>query len=152
MSTPGPMLRPMLRTMIGFIISPLAPGLLLTAVVACATEHAGAAWSVLFVSAALAYPAAIVVGVPMYVLFRRWGWSGWRTYIVAGPLLGIAALAGWSVSKRMGDWLGLSRETVFVAPLFVAAVMICGMVAALCFWLIVRPDRIVKHAEPATSS
>ena len=75
----GIMLRPMLRTMIGFLIGPLAPGLLLMGIVACTYEDAGAAWFVLFVSAALGYPAAIVVGVPMYVLFRRWGWNGWLT-------------------------------------------------------------------------
>lgn len=140
------------RTIVGFLVAPIAPGLL--AAILAAPFRAGtgvfglrelaeAAW-IIKLSAALGYPIAIVLGVPLYVFFRSRGWNGLLIYIAAGALLGLIVyliyvlLAEYSSN---GLW-GLAEKLSNTALVYIPLGMICGAVAALCFWLIARPDRI----------
>src|SRR5690242_19709560 len=86
-----------LRTVLGFLIAPITPGLL--AVMLAAPFRVGASgfglremseavWMV-GLSAVLGYPVAVVVGVPLYVFFKSRGWNGLLVYVAAGAFLGL---------------------------------------------------------------
>jgi hypothetical protein len=145
-----------LRTVLGFLIAPISPGLL--AVILAAPFRAGTAvfdarelaeapW-IIKLSGLLGYPIAIVIGVPLYVFFRSRGWNGLLIYVAAGALLGLVVyviyvlLAEYSAKGLSGLTAKFSNTAQVQIPL----VMICGAVAALFFWLIARPDR----SGPAT--
>ena len=102
------------RTVLGFLIAPLSPGLL--AVILAAPFRVGAvgfglrelseaAW-IIGLSAVLGYPVAVVFGAPLYVFFRSRGWNGLVVYIAAGALLGLVIyviyvlLAEYSSKRR----------------------------------------------------
>lgn len=140
-----------LRTILGFLVAPVSPGLL--AVILAAPFRAGtsgfgprelaeAAW-IIGLSAVLGYPIAIVLGVPLYVFFQSRGWRGLLVYIIAGALLGLVIyliyvlLAEYSSN---GLW-ELAAKFSNTAQVQIPLVMICGAMAALFFWLIARPDR-----------
>jgi hypothetical protein len=85
------------RTVLGFLVAPISPGLL--AVILAAPfrvaaagfglrELSEAAW-IIGLSAVLGYPIAVVFGVPSYVFFRSRGWNGLLVYIAAGAVLGL---------------------------------------------------------------
>jgi hypothetical protein len=105
-------------------------------------ELSEAAW-IIGLSAMLGYPVAVVSGAPLYIFFRSRGWNGLPVYIAAGALLGLVIyviyvlLAEYSSNGLWGLATKFSNTTLVQIPL----VMICGAVAALFFWLIVRPDR-----------
>jgi hypothetical protein len=140
-----------LRTILGFLIAPITPGLL--AVILAAPFRVGAsgfglrelseaAWAI-GLSAVLGYPIAVVFGVPLYVFFRSRGWNALTVYLIAGALLGLVIyviyvlLAEYSSN---GLW-GLAAKFSNTAQIQIPLVTINGAVAALFFWLIVRPDR-----------
>ena len=141
-----------LRTIVGFLVAPIAPGLL--AVILAAPFRAGtgvfglrelaeAAW-IIKLSAALGYPIAIVLGAPLYVFFRSRGWNGLLTYVAAGALLGLIIYATYVLLPEYSSngLSGLAEKLSNTARVYLPLGMICGAVAALSFWLIVRPDRI----------
>lgn len=140
-----------LRTVLGFLIAPITPGLL--AVILAAPFRVGAtgfgprelseaSW-IIGLSAMLGYPIAVVFGAPLYVFFRSRGWNGLLVYLVAGALLGLVIyliyvlLAEYSSN---GLW-GLTTKFSNTAMVQIPLVIISGAVAALFFWLIARPDR-----------
>lgn len=41
----------------------------------------------------LGYAAAIIVGIPSYLLFRRWGWIGRRHWFLLGAAIGVLPAA-----------------------------------------------------------
>jgi hypothetical protein len=139
------------RTVLGFVVAPITPGLL--AVILAAPFRVGAtgfglrelseaAW-IIGLSAVLGYPVAVVFGAPLYVFLRARAWNGLLIYIAAGAFLGLmiyviyVLLAEYSSN---GLW-GLATKFSNTAQVQVPLVMICGAVAALVFWLIARPDR-----------
>jgi hypothetical protein len=139
------------RTILGFLVAPLSPGLLAVLLAAPfrtgtagygARDLSEAVW-IIGLSAALGYPIAVVFGVPLYVFFRSHGWNGLLVYITAGALLGLliyliyVPLAEYSSN---GLW-GLAAKFSSTAQVQIPLVVICGAVATLFFWLIARPDR-----------
>jgi hypothetical protein len=140
-----------LRTVLGFVIAPITPGLL--AVMLAAPFRVGAtgfglrelseaAW-IIGLSAVLGYPVAVVFGAPLYVFFRSRGWNGLLVYIAAGALLGLVIYVIYVLLAEYtsnGLW-GLTTKFSNTASVQIPLVMVCGAVAALFFWLIARPDR-----------
>jgi len=141
-----------LRTIVGFLVASISPGLL--AVILAAPFRAGtnffgskelaeAAW-IIKLSAALGYPVAIVLGVPLYVFFRSRGWNGLLIYIAAGAVLGLIIYTIYVLLPEYSSngLSGLAEKLSNTALVYIPLGMICGAVAALTFWLIARPDRI----------
>ena len=139
----------LLRVLLGFFVAPISPGLLAVLLAALlrvgasgfgVRELAEAAW-IIGLSALLGYPVAVVFGGPLYIFFRSRGWNGLLTYISGGALLGfsiylIVLLSEYASSGLWGIAMTFSNTALFQIPFL----MICGAVAALFFWLIVRPD------------
>lgn len=139
-----------LRTILGFLVAPVSPGLLiviLAAVFGFGKSDEGI-W-IIKLSGMLGYPIAIVLGVPLYIFFRSRSWNGLLIYITAGALLGVIIyliyipLGGYSSNGLSG----LFERFSHTAQVFIPLGMICGAVAALSFWLIARPDRTGLMAE-----
>jgi hypothetical protein len=140
-----------LRTIGGFLVAPISPGLLAVILVVPfrvgtdvfgPRELAEAAW-IIKLSGILGYPIAIVLGVPLYVFFRSRGWNGLLIYITAGALLGLIIYVIYVLLAEYSSngLSGLAEKFSNTALVYIPLGMICGAVAALSFWLIARPDR-----------
>ena len=141
----------LLRTALGFLVAPITPGLL--AIVLAApfriwTSGAGlrelseAIW-IVGLSAVLGYPAILVFGVPLYILFRLRGWNGFTTYLATGALLGLLVYAIYALffANSSTELWGWALKRSYAVLLQVLLTVVCGAVAAFFFWLIARPDR-----------
>ena len=133
-----------LRVILGFLVAPISPGLLIVILgVVFGFGKSGEGMWLIKLSGMLGYPIAMVLGVPLYIFFRSRGWNGLLIYIAAGALLGLIIylmyipLGGYSSSGLSG----LSERFSNTARVYIPLGMICGALAALLFWLIARPDR-----------
>lgn len=112
------------RVVLGFVLAPLTPGFVIVPLTSLYLDDRHgliellqviAGWTML--ASFFAVPAALIVGVPMHLLFRRRGWVGWHHYAIGGAVTG--SVAG-----------------LFVAhALFLATGAISGLLAALTLWL-----------------
>lgn len=140
-----------LRTILGFLVAPITPGLL--AVILAASFRIGAtgfgvrelseaAW-IVRLSAALGYPIAIVFGAPLYIFLRWRGWNGLLVYLLAGAILGLVTYVIYVMFAEYssGGLWGLAAKLSNTAQVQIPLATISGAVAALFFWLIARPDR-----------
>jgi len=130
------------RLLAGLVLAPLTPGLtflLLSAVEA----NLGEGFWALRLSAIVGYPAMIVLGLPAHLLLRKFGSTGLWGYAVAGLLIG-AIVAAVLFSSVIANNFGLAHDptkslTPSVAISILAAFL--GMLSAVVFWAIARPDR-----------
>ena len=82
------MLQPGLgRTIAGFAIAPIAPGLVLAGLFLICGHNLDAE-DAMRASAVLGYPIAIVLGLPIHLLFIRRRLTGWLFYLAAGAAIG----------------------------------------------------------------
>ena len=80
------------RVLGGLVIAPPAAG----AIIGLALGLVGLTPAILFapvIGALFGWPAAIVLGIPAYLLLRRWRLTSWYAYTLAGLLTGLAAAA-----------------------------------------------------------
>src|SRR5580700_8297410 len=77
------------RTLLGFLIAPISPGLLLAVGTLFTGKIGEGVWGIGF-AALLGYPAALILGVPIYFFFNRRGWVSIWPYIAVGLFLGAA--------------------------------------------------------------
>jgi hypothetical protein len=135
------------RTLIGFTLAPLVPGCAFA--IAFVILHTGTDWSGSFffligLSAVLGYPVAFLIGVPLYILMNHFGWVRPHHYGIAGILLGsIAGMIG--VSDKL-IYLSLSDMNRYYGHQVLCASGM-GVIAAVVFWMIVRPDRISPQGD-----
>ena len=86
--------------------------------------------------AMLAYPALLVIGLPLHLLFQRKGWTSMWPYLITGTITG-AALAYFVFPALQGAASGPAT------PSSIAIAAICaffGTITAATFWTIVRPN------------
>jgi hypothetical protein len=141
----------LLRTLLGLLLAPILPGLLIVILVAPFRPGisgfdpralAEAAW-IIKLSGILGYPIAIVLGIPSYIFFRSRGWNSLPIYVTAGALLGLLI---YLIYIPLGSYSsnglsGLSERFSNTARVYIPLGMIFGAIATLFFWLIARPDR-----------
>jgi hypothetical protein len=145
------------RTIVGFLVAPVAPGVLADVLAAISagpeavSQHglsgalSGALW-IVGLSAALGYPVAIVLGVPLFVVFRWRRWNGLLVYVLTGAFLGLVVYSVYFAVVLLDDdtaygLRNLAQKLSHTAPQLIPAGMISGAVAVVSFWLIARPDR-----------
>jgi hypothetical protein len=128
-----------LRTLVGFLIAPGGPALIVYLVSMMWGSRGEATWSA-EVFAVVGYGAALVIGVPLYFLLQRKGIGGLVPYLVLGGLIGlICIILGFIPYAFLGDWRG-NQEQAFsllktAAGIAVPAI-ISGVIASAVFWLI----------------
>ena len=91
-------------------------------------------WALKF-TAMFAYPAMIVVGMPLHLLFQRRGWTSAWPYLITGMLTG--ALVAYCVFPTLRGVASVSASSIAIAS-------ICafyGAIAAAVFWRITRQHR-----------
>lgn len=129
------------RTVAGFLVAPMMPGLILAAVVLAVGGDSQTLDYAAFASY-VSYPFALLVGLPSFLLMRRRRWDGWRAYAVAGLVLAFifvvlfAALVGVDGEKAGSAWMALLANLAFFLPFVLA----CALASSMVFWLVVRPD------------
>lgn len=142
------------RTVVGFVVAPVAPGMLVVVLAMLrigsdafsARTLAGAEW-IIGLCAVLGYPIAIVLGLPLHVFFRWRGWNGPPIYLLSGAFLGLLVYLGYFAGVLFNDESAYGLRHLgqqlshLPAPQLIPAGMISGAVAAASFWLIARPDR-----------
>jgi hypothetical protein len=134
----GKMIAREARAIIGFIVAPVIPGVLV-ALPDLLRGDPMARWYIEF-SATAGYPVMLILGVPMYFLSKRWGWTGLPVYVAIGSILGAASyLSAFVPGLVMGaPGVGYAMTTTFI---YLPISVICGVIAMISFWLIARPDR-----------
>jgi len=93
---------------------------------------------ILIVSALIAYPPALLVGIPAYVLFKRLEWNAAPVYISFG--IGVGALYSVVFTPALAF---IIAQRVAPLSLHVGLILPCafyGGLVALFFWLMARPD------------
>jgi hypothetical protein len=120
------------RLALGLALAPLAPGLLVLALSLLGKPSEGI-WALKLI-AMFAYPAMIVLGLPLHLLFQRSGWTSVWPYLIAGTIAG--AVVAYFVFP--------SLQVAGSSPSSIAIAAICaffGAVTAATFWLIAKPNK-----------
>ena len=121
------------------VLAPLAPGLLLIAISLAGNPKEGI-WAFL-VTAALGYPAMILLGLPVHFLLARLRRRGVGGYLLGGTLIGVGvAVANLLPAIRDQVSAGFVRESLPSWIAFATVAAILGAISALTFWVIARPD------------
>lgn len=118
------------RFALGVLLAPFTPSLVMTPL---ALIYAGggqglkSSYALLVtwveVSAVFTVPATLVLGLPLFFVFRWRGWTYWRQFALGGGALGLIVL-------------------VYAPPLvFLACGVLSGSVAALTLWLSAYGER-----------
>jgi hypothetical protein len=127
-------------------LAPIAPGLafVVLRIMTGAVSGSDEIYFIVLFSALIGYPIAIILGIPLYfVLFWR-GWNGLPAYVIAGALVG-----GISILPVMAyyfdGWHGLSGTVVDIFNWDRLWGILIGVLSALSFWVIARPDKRVMY-------
>ena len=124
------------RAALGFVLAPIVPGLFF------ALPHLWAGDQLtrtrLGFSAAVGYPILLILGVPLYFLFGRRGWTGLPLYAAVGAVFGLVAYFVAAGSGLLTHTFGMLALLSYL-PIGVLS----GVLALTVFWLIARPDRNV---------
>lgn len=117
---------PRLNTLLGALLAPLAPGILLV-LLAAFLGRLSEGLFMLLGSVMLTYPAMLVVGLPIHLAYSLLGMVRIWPYLIAGLFTG--AIVGWVMNPVQTNW---------ALPAFIGA---CGAVTSAAFWILIRPDR-----------
>jgi hypothetical protein len=124
------------RVLAAFVIAPLTPTLLAFLLVVSRAEAKGQTalfgdlGRFLMLNVAVAYPLAIIAGVPAYLATRGTAFAHWAVYAGIGIALGFLTAAMFGP-----DPMALTPSAAQ------QAVMAFGGASVFVFWLIARPDR-----------
>jgi hypothetical protein len=128
----------MLRVLLGFLIAPAVPALIVYAAEATRLASTDAMKAAMAVGV-FGYLSALVLGVPAFFLLRWASRTGPVAYLMTGALIGLACYIVLFLPGAIQNWQGnpegaalMIRNTAGFALLAVAA----GLVAALVFWAI----------------
>jgi hypothetical protein len=113
-----------------------ACSVILTALVFAERAGASEAPVLVLLGSALCFAMMVVAGIPWHLYASGRGWGGWRAYVVAGSIAGLAC--GSLILASGSAVLGLRIAAA------TGAAMAVGALSALTFWLIRRPDRDTK--------
>lgn len=132
------------KAIFGFVVAPISFGLLMFVM----SRSTGEGFLMLAATAMIGYPLALLMGVPLFVLFRRLGWNGVTPYLAAG--IGFACMVSTyfvvlpnhhdaGPFKSLGAEVESLMSTARLAQ-FGLIVFAC-LFSTASFWLMVRPDR-----------
>jgi hypothetical protein len=91
------------RTLVAFLVGPIAPSLLLVLIVLLMGLAAEPGYWYLSagILLMLGYPSTLIFGVPLYLTLRRWIWSNWWVAAAVGAMWAIVELTGIGVATLL---------------------------------------------------
>lgn len=119
----------------GLALAPLVPGLLMLALSLLGNPSEGI-WALKLI-AMFAYPAMIVVGLPLHLLFQRNGWTSVWPYLIAGTLTGAVVAYFVFPTLRVASSGPANSSSIAIA----AICAFFGAITAATFWMIVLRNR-----------
>lgn len=125
------------RAVLGFLIAPLVPVVLL--ILPAALQDDSIAFAQIFAYSRVSYGATLLVAVPAHFLLRKRHWTLLTIYVAVGGAMGLAVFLFHlmrGVPSRIAG-LGPVAGTLVSLPVN----MIGGVIILISFWLIARPDR-----------
>lgn len=122
------------RLLVGFLVSPIVPGVLTLLLGAVLGSKASEAIWLLVLSAVIAYPATVVLGIPAFFVLRRFGLNGVGHYLLAGAFLGALVFVFLAPSHVQTTYFFQNGWT------FLSVAVGAAAIASGAFWLIARPD------------
>lgn len=131
-----------MRTILAFFIAPASFGLLLFGL-SLFTSSVAEGLFVLKFAAMIAYPMAIVLGIPLYFLMSKMGANGFLSYALTSFIFAALLVAYFIVRPAY-----LENEGDLSSLFFEARILQMGLLAfasfltVSVFWLIARPDRV----------
>ena len=129
-----------IRFLIAFLLAPVSFGVLLMLIGIAGGKAAEGTFVLMFV-AYVGYPIALVIGLPLFALFRYLRWNGFLTYAISS--IGFSTLLVFlfvvGPTLRQGEPL----QNLMLAPRLaqMAFITFACTLTVLSFWLIARPDR-----------
>jgi len=124
-----------IRTIFGFVVAPLVPGMLVALLAVIDGRWPMARWYIEF-GALAGYPAMIVVGIPLHIFLVRRGSTGLSLYAASGALMGLLvylmAFIPALVTGQFEPILYAMKSTLAFLPISA----ICGAIAGTAFWLL----------------
>lgn len=128
----------------GFLVAPVSFGLVMFVMSRSLAEG----FLYLAATAMIGYPLGFLIGVPLFVLFRRIHWNGLTAYLAAGMGFAFLLSAAFVVIPNhydAGPFTSLIAEveSLLSTPRLsqIAFISIVCLSSTALFWLIVRPDR-----------
>jgi len=134
-----------LRTIFGFLLAPLVPGLLLGLLIPSDGHGSSGFWGAIRIAAVAGYPPAAILGIPLYCLLVARGWISFFVYAALGPVMGAAAFIIALIGTRIWGGGGI-LYLFFVDATFFLSLMVLTTIATISFWFIVHAGR----PRPAT--
>jgi hypothetical protein len=98
------------------------------------------------------YPVALVLGIPLYFIFKRYRIVRFLAYFAIGLALGLvpyfAAVLPATVIAALAPSGSADRAALYGLPgilMFLPVSALCGALATTSFWLIARPDHVLSR-------
>jgi len=122
------------RAAVAFLVAPLATPLVLLVSLMIGTLVAGdtpgpldrlSPYLVLF--AVLTYPSVLLLGIPAFLLFQRYGCQSIIAYAIGGASIGLITAIAWTAILK-----------VDAMPAFSALFVLAGSVSAVLFRIIIK--------------
>ena len=137
----------MLRIAIGFLLSPLLGVLIATAIVLELHGRLDSWWWIyLYTGYFLAYPSALVLGIPAYLVVRRFTAVRWWHAAIGGALCAVPA---WLMFGQAA--YSDVREAAEAFNLMLMGVS--GLISGVLFWLVISwPLRSNRSMQPTAAS
>ena len=135
------------RVVMGFVIAPLCPAIFVISEMMLIEPPPLTSLPELLpvfplgmvFSGIVAYPTTVILGIPAFLLMRKYNLNGIVAYLAAGALMSVGPL----VTVSWGPSLGFR---VVKLDLFLFTLG-CSLIAVATFWLIVRPDRMSRRSS-----
>lgn len=127
-----------LRALIGFLVAPGVPALVLYLIGLLFVSDWETAWGPKIL-AVFGYLAALVIGVPVYFLLQRKGISSLMAYLVLGALIGLVCYALFFGLWALLSWKTYPEHALLLLKNSVKSGLIAvvyATVASAVFWLI----------------
>ena len=125
------------RAILGFLVAPLVPALVLT--LPAALQQSPIASTLLVRYATVSYCATLLVAIPAHILLWKRHWTLLSIYAAVGAAMGLAVFLFTLIYQVPARAAGLGPVTGRLLSLPVD--VIGGVMVLVCFWLIARPDR-----------
>ena len=125
------------RAILGFLLAPLVPALVLT--LPAALQQSPNASGLLVHYATVSYCATLLVAIPAHILLWRRRWTLLSIYASVGAAMGLAVFLFTLIYQLPSRAPGLGPVTGRLLSLPID--VIGGVTVLMCLWLMARPDR-----------